>query len=202
VPTRVYLLRHAETATPLVFHGAESDVELSERGRRQTELAAPLLAALRPDGVVSSAMRRARDTAVPIAAACGVELRIEAELHERRVGCLSGTPVQEDGVWPETLRRWIAGETAYAPTGAESFADIRARVMPVWDRLTREFEDRSLLIIAHGVVCRVLILSLVDGLSVADWHKLGPMRNMAVNELVKEGNLWKPARLNEVIISE
>ena len=29
-PTRVYLLRHAESAVPHVFHGAESDVGLSE----------------------------------------------------------------------------------------------------------------------------------------------------------------------------
>jgi broad specificity phosphatase PhoE len=201
VPTRIYLLRHAETATPQIFHGAESDVGLSERGQRQAEAAAPLLAELRPAGIVSSAMRRARDTANPISAACRLELRIEPDLHERRVGCLAGTPVQQDGVWPETLARWVAGDIRYAPDSAESFADIQARVLPVWQRLTHEFSNRSLIIIAHGVVCRVLILTLVDGLSVADWHRLGPMRNLGINELVKEGKLWKAVRLNEPIVA-
>ena len=44
MPTRVLLLRHGETTDPLVFHGAESDVGLSGRGRRQAEAAAAALA--------------------------------------------------------------------------------------------------------------------------------------------------------------
>src|SRR5437660_2574451 len=86
--TRVWLLRHAETADPRVFHGAESDVGLSERGRRQAEQIAAYLAGLTPapEAVVSSGMRRALDTAWPIARACGLEVRVEPALHERKVG--------------------------------------------------------------------------------------------------------------------
>jgi hypothetical protein len=40
-PSRVLLLRHAETASPNVFHGAESDVGLSERGLRECRLTPP-----------------------------------------------------------------------------------------------------------------------------------------------------------------
>src|SRR5262245_45515654 len=120
MPTRVLLLRHAESAAPDVFHGAESDVGLSPRGRRQAEAVAPVLAARRPAALVSSAMRRALDTAAPAARACGLAVRVEPALHERRVGGLSGTPTNGDGVWPQTLRRWLAGDTGYAPPGAES----------------------------------------------------------------------------------
>src|SRR4051812_44175786 len=110
--TRVYLLRHAESADPTIFHGAESDVALSERGLRQAEAVARVLAEYRPDVVISSAMRRARDTAAPIAQACGAPHLLEPELHERRVGALSGTPTHDHGgVWPATLRRWLAGAT-------------------------------------------------------------------------------------------
>src|SRR5437773_1731530 len=104
--TRVLLLRHAESANPLVFHGAESDVGLSERGQRQADAVAPVLAALSPTRLVSSAMRRARDTAAPIARACRLDPRIEPNLHERRVGIMSGTPTNS-GVWPATLNRWV-----------------------------------------------------------------------------------------------
>ena len=72
MPTRVYLLRHAETANPYVFHGAESDVGLSDKGRRQADAIAPYLAAKLPDVVVSSNMLRARATALPIARASGL----------------------------------------------------------------------------------------------------------------------------------
>ena len=197
--TRIFLLRHAETANPNVFHGAESDVGLSERGRRQAEQLAPLLAEAQPTAVISSAMRRALDTAAPIATACGLALRIEPELHERRVGALSGTSTQgKEGVWPETLRRWVAGETGYAPPGAESFDAIRDRVLPVWRRLMHEYAGKTLVIVAHGIVIRVLLLSELPGLGPGDWHRLGPIRNLGVNELLWTGTAWEAVRLNEV----
>jgi 2,3-bisphosphoglycerate-dependent phosphoglycerate mutase len=197
--THIFLLRHAETANPNVFHGAESDVGLSERGRRQAEQLAPMLAEARPAAVISSAMRRAIDTALPITATCALALRIEPDLHERRVGALSGTSTQsKEGVWPDTLRRWVAGETGYAPPGAESFDAIRDRVLPVWRRLTREFAGQTLVIVAHGVVIRVLLLSELPGLGPGDWHRLGPIRNLGVNELLWTGAEWEAVRLNEV----
>jgi probable phosphoglycerate mutase len=202
MPTRVLLLRHAESANPLIFHGAESDVALSERGRRQAEAIAPLLAAEAPQAVVSSAMRRACETATPIAQACGLTLRIEPELHERRVGALSGTPTQRrDGVWQDTLRRWMAGDTAYAPPGAESFDDIRCRVLPVWQRLTAECAGQTLVLVAHGVVCKVLLCSLLPGYSASDWKRIGPIHNVAINELRYEGEQWRAVRINELPVA-
>ncbi|MHB1422000.1 MAG: histidine phosphatase family protein [Gemmataceae bacterium] len=198
MPTRVLLLRHAETANPLIFHGAESDVALSERGLRQAEIIAPVLAAQAPQVLVSSAMRRAIETATPIARACGLELRIEPRLHERRVGALCGTPTQGgDGVWPDTLRRWLSGDTAFALPGAESFDDIRRRVLPVWQRLTTEHAEKTLVIVAHGVVCRVLLLSLLPGYSIGDWHRMRSA-NVAINELLLDGDSWRALRLNEL----
>lgn len=199
MPTRVYLLRHGESANPHVFHGAESDVALGERGIQQAQAIAQWLAPRRPAGVVASAMQRACQTATPIAQACGLPLHIEPALHERRVGDLSGLPFHaRDGLWPDTLRRWMAGDTSFAPDGAESFEDIRTRVMPIWQRLTTTFAERSLVIVAHGVVCKVLLLTLLPGYSVADWQRLGPIRNVAISELVAEGESWQALMLNEL----
>jgi 2,3-bisphosphoglycerate-dependent phosphoglycerate mutase len=199
VPTRVIVLRHAESADPTVFHGAESDVGLSERGRKQAEAIAPILTARAPVAIVSSAMRRARDTAAPIAAVCGLSVLIEPQLHERRVGALSGTPTgAADSDWPDTLRRWMAGETSFAPPGAESYDDIRDRVLPVWDRLTSAYDGRCLIVVAHGVVCKVLFLSLLPGFSPADWQRLGPIRNVALTELEGTHGRWQARQLNEL----
>jgi probable phosphoglycerate mutase len=160
---------------------------------------APVLAARSPDVVVSSAMRRALDTAGPIAAACGLPLRVEPALHERRVGALSLTPVHgKEGVWPDTLRRWMNGDTGYAPAGAESFDDIRARVLPVWERLNGEHPGQTLVVVAHGVICKVLLLSLLAGYSPADWHRIGPSRNVAISEVVLAENGWQAAALNQL----
>jgi probable phosphoglycerate mutase len=144
-------------------------------------------------------MRRALDTAGPIARACGLPLQIEPDLHERRVGALSGTPTGgRQGVWPDTLRRWVAGDTGFAPPGAESFDAIHGRVRPVWDRLTATPGGPPLVIVAHGVVCKVLLLNLLPGHSAADWDKLGPSRNVGVSELARAADGWRAVRLNEV----
>lgn len=198
MPTRVLLLRHAESANPYIFHGAESDVDLSERGYRQAEAIAPMLAVERPNRLISSAMRRARATALPISRACGLAVHVEPDLHERRVGTLTGTPTGTgDGVWADTLNRWLAGNTAYAPAGAESFDQIRARVLPVWQRITTESAGLTIIIVAHGVVCKVLLLSLLPGHTIGDWKRLGPIHNVAISELVDSPTGWQALRLNE-----
>ena len=196
--TRVWLLRHAESEIPNIFHGAESDVGLSERGARQVQAAATILASYGANAVVSSGLRRALLTAEPIAAACGLPLRIEPELHERRVGILQGMPTRPPHpLWVETTQRWQNGETAYATQGAESFDDIRERIVPVWRRLTVESAEQSIIIVAHGVVIQVLLLSILPGYSPADWQRIGSTRNLGITELVFEAD-WRVIRRNEV----
>jgi broad specificity phosphatase PhoE len=200
MPTRVLLLRHAESADPSVFHGAESDVGLSPLGHQQALRLAAHLAPLAPAAVVSSAMRRALDTAGPIARACGLTVQVEPLLHERRVGALSGTPTaRRDGVWPATLKRWMAGDTGHAPAGAESFDDIKRRVLPVWEQLAEQYAGRTIVVVAHGVVCKVLLVSLLPGYGVSDWKRLGETPNAGISELVREaGAGWQAVRISEV----
>lgn len=197
--TRVYLMRHAETAVPGVFHGYESNVDLGPRGVRQAQAVAPVVAELKPDVLVSSNMLRARRTAEFIAEATRLPIRIEPNLHERKVGDLQGTPVQgEFGVWPDTLARWVAGETDYAPAGMESFDQIRARVLPVWDRVTLENKGKTIVIVAHGIVVRVILLSVIGGYNAADWPRLGRIANVSISELEGAGGVWRAVRIGHV----
>jgi probable phosphoglycerate mutase len=192
-------MRHAETARPGVFHGFESNVDLGPRGYRQAEAIAPVIAALTPDVLISSNMLRARRTATIIARACHLPMQIEPDLHERKVGNMQGTPIQGDfGVWPETLARWVAGETGYAPEGMESFDQIRDRVLPVWDRVSLENRGKSIVIVAHGIVCRVILLSVLEGYNAADWARLGRIANVSISELVGAARDWRAVRIGEV----
>lgn len=196
LPALVWLARHAETAAPTMFHGAESDIDLGEHGRRQAEAAAGWFADLRPTAVVSSAMIRARDTAAPIAAACGVPHATEPLLHERRVGPLSRRPRAEaDHIWDDTISRWLTGDTAYAYPGMESFDELRARTLPAFERVVRAHPGGRVVVVCHGVVCKVLLLSILRGKGPADWVSIGKIPNLAVSELVPDGGMWRAERL-------
>lgn len=196
LPEAVWLVRHAETAAPTMFHGAESDIELGEHGHRQAAAAIPWFAELRPTVVVSSKMRRATQTAAPLAAALGLPHLFEAELHERKVGSLSRMPRAEaDHIWDETVRHWESGDTAYSFPGMESFDALRARVVPAFERVVSAHPGGRVVIVCHGVVCKVLLLSLLRGYGPAQWVSVGRIPNLAVSELVPDGDMWAARQL-------
>lgn len=76
---RLYLIRHGKPAS--TWGGHDDDPGLDETGRAQAEAARDWLlsrpAAERPRLVVSSPLRRCRETAEPTAAALGVDLEID-----------------------------------------------------------------------------------------------------------------------------
>ena len=194
--TRVLLLRHAETSAPDRFHGSESDVGLGDRGRAQALAVARVLAVERPDALFCSAMRRAVETAEPIGRACGLAPRIEPDLHERKMGPVSGM-TREEGLafYEEAERRWTAGDLDHTHDGGESFAAIRDRVAPVWDRVAAASEGKTAVVVAHGVVIRVLLTTLLDDLSPADFGRVA-IDNVAVNDLRWDGERWSALALN------
>ncbi|MBY0232077.1 MAG: histidine phosphatase family protein [Gemmataceae bacterium] len=196
--TRLLLLRHAESADPSVFHGAESDIGLSPRGRAQAERVAAWLAGQGVEALACSAMLRARDTAAPIARLCGLVPEIEPDLHERRVGVMGGTPTgRREGPWMDTVRAWMAGDTSATFGGAESFDEMRDRVVPVLERIAARHAGKTVAVVAHGAIIKTVLLSLLPGRSAAEWLAFGPIHNTAVSELVREEAGWRAVRLNE-----
>jgi broad specificity phosphatase PhoE len=81
---RLYLIRHGRPAS--AWGGDDNDPGLDEAGRAQAEAARDWLLALpadqRPTRVVSSPLRRCRETAEPTAKALGVEIEIDAAVGE------------------------------------------------------------------------------------------------------------------------
>jgi len=196
---RIWLVRHAESTHPHVFNGAESDVGLSAAGVRQAEALAGWFRRQSPTAVVSSGMVRAVETAAPVARACVVPHTVEPDLHERRIGVLSGTEFRVDaGPWPETLRQWTDGNTTYTTEGAESFDDIAERCLAAWQRVIAAHPGGRVAVVAHGVVCKVLLLRLLTGYGPGDWMRIGRVPNAAVSELVPDGDGWRAERLLEV----
>jgi broad specificity phosphatase PhoE len=197
--TRLLLIRHAETTAPQVFHGAESDIGLSSWGRHQAVLLGEQLRTTGSSALYSSALIRALDTAGPIGAACGLEVSVIPELNERKIGPLSGLSREEGWVvYAESKRQWMAGNLEFTHEGGESFADIRRRVVPVIENLASRHPGQTIIVVAHGMVIRVLLLSLLDDLRPSDFDRIA-IDFASINDLRWSGQRWRAVALNQVI---
>ena len=189
--TRVLLLRHAETAAPDRFHGAESDIGLGDRGRRRAEAAAPAIATLGPVALYCSEMLRARQTAGPIGIARGLEPLVVPDLHERRMGPLSGQALAEGwDAYTRAMDRWKLGDLDATHEGGESYAQIRDRVVPAFVGLAGHHLGGTIVVVAYGVVIRVLLSTLLEGRGPEDFDRFG-IDFVAVNDLRFDGRDWR-----------
>jgi probable phosphoglycerate mutase len=196
--TRLFLLRHAQTADTSKFHGSESDIGLSDWGHEQARRLATQFSAIPVDAIYSSAMRRAVDTATPIAQALGLTLTQVPELHERSMGKLAGAP-REDfrHVFTDAMIAWIAGDLEYSHPTGESYAAMRSRGVPALTRLLDRHDGQTVAVVAHGMLIRVLISSLVPEWPVSRIADI-KIDNCAVNELHWDGSMLIPVRMFEL----
>jgi phosphohistidine phosphatase SixA len=81
-PTELCLLRHAHAGDPLKWRGPDDLRPLSSKGERQVERLAGLLkrTGFAPDAILSSPRLRALQTAKPVAAALGLQFRVDERL--------------------------------------------------------------------------------------------------------------------------
>ena len=139
-----YFLRHGETETNAQRLVAGSlDTELTAVGRQQALDAAAILANEPITAVYSSPLRRARDTAIPVAERLELSIHIIPELAERTWGVLEGRPrgSRQRGVTPE---------------GAESSRAFAQRILCA----LAQIQSDTPLIVGHSGVFRVLCRAL------------------------------------------
>ncbi|MER8087716.1 bifunctional RNase H/acid phosphatase [Streptomyces sp. NPDC058316] len=161
-PATFVLLRHGETAlTPEKrFSGSGgSDPELSATGRHQAELIARSLAARGTiEEIVSSPLRRCRETAAAVASRLGLEVRIEDGLRETDFGAWEGLTFAEvrERYGPD-LDAWLGSAKAAPTGGGESFAEVTRRVAATRDRLTARYAGRTVLLVTHVTPIKTLV---------------------------------------------
>ncbi|MFB6599481.1 MULTISPECIES: bifunctional RNase H/acid phosphatase [Streptomyces] len=180
-PTTFVLLRHGETAlTPEKrFSGSGgSDPALSGTGRRQAARTSEALAARGTvQAVVSSPLRRCRETAEAVAGRLGLAVTVDEGLRETAFGAWEGLTFGEVRErWPDQLTAWLAAPGA-APPGGESFEEVAARVAEARDRLRAAHAGRTVLLVSHVTPVKTLVRLALD----APWHSLFRMELAAAS---------------------
>ena len=178
---RLILLRHGQTDYNVAGRmQGHLDSVLTAVGHEQAAAAAPVLAALGPDRVVSSDLQRAVDTAEVVGTACGLAVKFDARLRETHLGEWQGCTVPEiDADYPGAIATWRSDPT-WAPPGGESRVDVVARSRPVVDELDAEFGDSdgssTVLLVAHGGLIAGLVTGLME-LPTEVWPSFGGLGN-------------------------
>lgn len=154
------VIRHGRPETVRSSSGA--DPQLTVEGRRQAARLADFLADhpdLTPERVVSSPMRRAVQTAEPIAGRLGVELRVDDRLAEFDQGAPAYVPIEDGGAdkaaqW-RALESGIWGEHHFDPIAFER------RVLAAFDDVIAGNGGRRVAVVCHGGVLNAFLCRLL-----------------------------------------
>ncbi|GLH74190.1 hypothetical protein GETHLI_26920 [Geothrix limicola] len=151
--TSISTLRHARTTYNAEKRYAGSiDVPLSEQGRREAEEAATKMKGLRYDAIVTSRLRRARDTAQCFLTE-GMPFVQTRLCNERCFGIMEGLTWDDvQTLDPPVLMISVGGDLhTVNPLHGEPFEEVWERARRFRRLLFRRFPGQKVLVISHGV---------------------------------------------------
>jgi broad specificity phosphatase PhoE/ribonuclease HI len=198
-PTTTLLLRHGETplSAERRFAGV-GDIPLTDAGVAQARSAAEALGSYEIEAIVTSPLRRCRDTAKEVAAVAGAPVREEDGFRELDFGSWEGMTFAEVRErWPDQMSAWLA-DPSVAPPGGESFEDAFRRVRTALDKLMVRYRHQRVLVVSHVTPIKMLLrhallappqsmyrINLdVASLSTIDWYDDGPGVVRGVNQIL------------------
>lgn len=154
---RIWLVRHGESTWNAkgIVQG-QLDPGLSRSGRQQAARCAQTLAAMaKPEALYSSDLRRALQSAAPIAEALGLEVHVEAGLRERSLGDAEGSPSPMLGPERSGIAEGRVVDADAAPAGGESVRKLFERAASCAARIL-SLHGGDVVLVCHGGVVRVL----------------------------------------------
>jgi broad specificity phosphatase PhoE len=194
---RLLLVRHGITQNNIDGHyTGQSDIPLSELGRRQALAVGSYLANEELDVIISSDLQRARDTARAIARHHNLPVLEDPDLREISMGTWEG--LSREQIQARDHEEWIyvsSDPIHHAPAGGETFAQLGERAARALQRCQENYVGKTILWATHGgfieaVICHALKLGL-------HYRRCFRHDNTAVTELHFLHELPIIARMND-----
>ena len=134
------------------------DPPLSEQGRAQAAQLAKRLAWRRPHAIYASDLKRAVETAEPIAAATGLPVQPMTELREIFLGEWEGLHTAELAErYPEAWARWTVEPNWDLVPGGEGADAFEGRVGSALDGVLERHPHADSIVVTHGGVIQVAL---------------------------------------------
>ncbi len=157
VPTTIYFVRHGETIlTPTrKFSGTGAlDPELTADGLAQAERVAAEVAKLEPEILISSPLKRARQTADAIARATGLSVIDDTDWYELSFGSWDGKSIEEvKAETPEDYQAWV-NSSSYRPGGGESYDEAAVRIDAAMEKVLSQYPGQKVVVVTHNGVIK------------------------------------------------
>lgn len=156
--TIICLIRHGESEAnrrdAFLGHG---NLELTETGRAQAEMAAAFLEKQGADVIYSSDLIRAHETAKAAARRLGLPVITDPQLREIDAGAwdfLTFAELRER--FAESFRVWTEDLENAVCDGGESLKQLRQRILSAVTRIAEENKGKRVLIFSHGTPIRLM----------------------------------------------
>lgn len=164
-PTRLLLLRHGQTELSVGRrYSGHGDPELTALGHAQAAGAAVRLGRIADEiaAIVSSPLRRARQTAATVAESTNAPLEVREGLIETDFGAWEGLTFDEARRRdPELHALWL-GSQDVSPPGGESFAEVSARIVAERDAILAAYAGSTVVVVSHVTPIKTLLRFALD----------------------------------------
>ena len=160
---RVVLIRHGHTDwnEEGVFRG-RIDIGLNKKGRRQADIIGRRLRNVHLDAVYSSPLSRAVETAQRIASHHGMEVQLCEELVDIDFGRWQGMKLEDvRKQYTDVYRLWETAPHRVRIPEAETFDDVRIRLLTGLNEILRLHADGTVALVSHGLTNKVLICAVL-----------------------------------------
>jgi len=157
---KLYLVRHGESAWNVKhLYTGRQDVPLSELGELQAQRVAAKFVACELTALYTSPLKRAYDTAKPLALQKQLPAHADARLAEIHHGAWEGNPaaVIREQYAAEYLAWRTQPHRVKMPDG-ESLAEVSLRAQAFLHDVMARYADGNILIVTHDAVLRVIVL--------------------------------------------
>lgn len=160
---RIYLVRHGETEwNALMKFQGQTDVPLSDKGRRQAELLGKRLAGEKIQGFYASDLRRAYETATILSGFHGLEVKAVPELRELNFGFWEGLTTKEiKASFANELVKWWDSPLSTRIPGGETLGEMVERSVLAVKNIVERHDDGNVVVVTHGGAIRSIVGSIL-----------------------------------------
>ena len=154
---KLLIARHGETAWNAENRVCgRTDLPLTQHGLEQANLLAENAMGKGIEVILASPLLRARQTAQAVSDAIGVPVEIDGRLIELDFGSFEGAPRTDPGF------QYTRAQFPTRYPGGESAFQLAHRVYSCLEDVKRGYDGRTVLLVCHGGVCRMVRSYFMD----------------------------------------